>query len=146
LANIADATRRGKMMWIGKGEHELVTSHIDNVCHAVDLGLERAGGGQAYFIFDDGKVSHRDWLTRLLETQGLAAPEKRIPYAVAWLMASMLELIWRLTRKDGGPPITRALVRMTGREFTVSDRKARNELGYAPIVSRDDGVRQLTRR
>jgi hypothetical protein len=46
-------------------------------------------------------------------------------------------------RKPGAPPISRAFVRLTGQEFTVSDGKARRELGYAPIVARAEGLRRL---
>ena len=37
----------------------------------------------------------------------------------------------------------RALVRLQGKEFTVSDKKARSALGYTPVVSRAAGLVEI---
>jgi hypothetical protein len=36
----------------------------------------------------------------------------------------------------GKPPLTRQMVRMVGYDFTLSDQRARAELGYSPVVGR----------
>jgi nucleoside-diphosphate-sugar epimerase len=71
LGSMAGAARRGRMRLIDGGAHRIVTSHVDNACSAIACALERGGGGQAYFAFDDGAVVLRDWMGQLLETQGL---------------------------------------------------------------------------
>jgi nucleoside-diphosphate-sugar epimerase len=143
-ARMADAARKGRMMLIDGGTHRLVTSHVDNVCHALGLALSRGGGGSAYFVFDDEAVVLRDWVAQLFAAQGVSAVLKSISYRKAWMMASLMELAWRLFRRPGSPPIVRALVRLQGRQFVVSDRRARAELGYAPKVSRAAGLAALT--
>jgi hypothetical protein len=36
------------------------------------------------------------------------------------------------------------MVRLIGQELTFSDRKAQHELGYAPIMTREMGLVELT--
>ena len=139
-ASIVEATRAGKMMFIDGGRHSIVTSHVDNTVRCILLALEKGAGGEAYFVFDDGTVRTRDFFGSLLRTQGLDAPAKSIPFGVAWTMASLMEAIWKVLRRSGSPPVNRELVRLTGGPFVVSDRKARRELGYEPVISRDAAI------
>src|SRR5256885_1826799 len=113
-ASIAEATRAGKMMFIAGGRHSIVTSHVDNTVRGILLALERGTGGEAYFVFDDGTVRTRDFFASLLRTQGLDAPDRSIPFGVAWIMASMMEGIWKVLRRSGSPPVNRELVKLTG--------------------------------
>jgi hypothetical protein len=51
-----------------------------------------------------------------------------------------MEWVWRTFKLRGAPPMTRQQVRMTGYTFTLSDQRARTELGYAPVVSFQEGI------
>ncbi|ULP72340.1 hypothetical protein BDGGKGIB_01979 [Nodularia sphaerocarpa UHCC 0038] len=42
------------------------------------------------------------------------------------------------------PTITQTMVRLIGRGFTFSDRLARDQLGYVPIITREQGLKELT--
>jgi nucleoside-diphosphate-sugar epimerase len=139
-ASIAEATRAGKMMFIDGGRYSIVTSHVDNTVRGILLALERGAGGEAYFVFDDGAIRTRDFFGRLLRAQGLEAPDRSIPFAVAWTMASLMEAMWKVLRRSGSPPVNRELVKLTGGPFVVSDRKARAELGYTQVISRDAAI------
>jgi nucleoside-diphosphate-sugar epimerase len=139
-ASIVEATRAGKMMFIDGGRYFMVTSHVDNTVRGILLALEKGGGGEAYFVFDEGAVRTRDFFGRLLQAQGLEAPERSIPFAVGWTMASIMEAMWKVLRLSGSPPVNRELVKLTGGPFVVSDRKARAELGYTPVISRDAAI------
>jgi nucleoside-diphosphate-sugar epimerase len=141
--SIAEATRAGKMMFIDGGAHSIVTSHVDNTIRGIVLALQKGVGGEAYFVFDDGIVRTRDFFGRLLRTQGLEAPGRSIPYAVAWTMASLAEAAWKVFHRPGSPPVNRELVKLIGGPFVVSDRKARAELGYAPVISREAAMEAM---
>lgn len=52
----------------------------------------------------------------------------------------MMELVARLTRSRTDPALTRTMVRMIGREFTIDDSAARRELGYVGKVTRTEGL------
>lgn len=143
LEGIVEATRAGKMAFIDGGKHAIVTSHVRNTVHAVVLALENGRGGEAYFVFDDGSVTLRDFISGALAARGLEAPAKNVPAAAAWVVASIMEAAWFMLRKKGLPPLTRELVRLNSGPFLVSDAKARRELGYRPVISREEGLREF---
>ncbi len=143
LDEIAAAAQSGKLMLIDGGRHPMVTSHVENTIEGIICALARGQPRQAYFVFDDGTVTLRDFFTQLLATRGRAAPRRAIPYPVAWIAANVLEAAWALLRRSGTPPINRELVKLNGGPFIVSDRKARLELGYKPPVSFEQGIERL---
>jgi hypothetical protein len=53
-----------------------------------------------------------------------------MPYWLAFTIGRFMEIFAALTFKQDDPPLSRSLVRMIGREFTVDDSAARRDLGY----------------
>lgn len=141
---MAKATTEGKMIFIDGGKHEIVTSHVDNVVHAIVLALEKGANGQAYFVFDDDTVRIRDFIARLLKSRNFEAPEKNVPFAMAWIMACIMETVWAVGRHPGEPPVNRMMVKLNGGPFVVSDCKARADLGYRPVITRAEGLARLS--
>lgn len=143
LPQLVTAVKTGQFIWIAQGNYPYMTTHVTNVCHGAILAAERSLGGQAYFLSDGDVVQFREWVTTLLQVAGVKPGQLSIPRWVAWNVAGLMERIWRITRRKGIPPITRTMVRLIGQELTFTDRKAREELGYTPIVSRDSGLTEL---
>lgn len=140
---IADAARVGRMILIDAGRHVIVTSHRDNTVRGILAALDHGAPGEAYYLFDDGGVTLGEFLTALLRIRDLPAPTRSIPYAVARAAAATIEGAHRILRRPGEPPISRLLVEFNGRPFVVTDRKARTQLGYQPVVTRDDGLARM---
>lgn len=138
--------RAGRFRWPGGGKSLMSTAHVDNICHAAVLAAERATGGRAYFVTDGQDRPMREMMGTLLATQGVDPGDRSAPLGVAWLMATIMEAIWRTFRMKGEPPLTRQMLRLVGYDFTMSDRRAREELGYAPIVTWEEGVEQMRTR
>jgi nucleoside-diphosphate-sugar epimerase len=134
----------GMFMWIDQGRVRTSTTHIDNFVHAVRLALSHGRGGQAYFITDDSTTTVREFLTALLKTQGLTPPRTSIPGPLARALAAFLESVWHLLRLKTEPPLTRFAAAMASSECTIRIDKARAELDYAPIITREQGLAQLT--
>jgi nucleoside-diphosphate-sugar epimerase len=136
--------RSGRFVWIDGGRAQTSTTHIANLVHAVDLALERGTGGNAYFVLDDGVTPMREFLTALIATRGLTPPDKEIPGWLARALGSLTEMTWRMLGKTTDPPLTRFAASMMSRDCTITTDKARRELGYAPVISRSDGLKQLS--
>lgn len=134
----------GQFMWIDQGLARTSTTHVTNVVHAVTLALSRGHGGQAYFITDDTATTFRDFLTALLQTQGLTPPNRSVPGRVARPIAMLTEGIWRRLRLKGEPPLTRLAVALMSSECTICIDKARRELNYQPVITREQGLIELT--
>jgi nucleoside-diphosphate-sugar epimerase len=56
-----------------------------------------------------------------------------------------MEVAWKVLRRSGSPPVNRELVELNGQPFVVSDPKARSELGYAPVITRDAGIEKMAK-
>lgn len=143
LPSIVATVERGRFSWIGGGRHRTSTTYIDNVVHGLLLGAEKGKNGEAYFITDGEPVVFRDFVTRLLATRGVKAPDRNTPAALARAAAPVAEGLWRLFRLRGEPPVTRLAVWVSSLECTIDISKAQAELGYEPVASVEDGLAAL---
>ncbi len=143
LPVLAAMVRTGKFVWVDHGSARSSTTHIANLVHGVSLALERGRGGNAYFVTDEGTTTMREFLTALLATRQLSPPDKSIPGALARSLAAVIETMWRLAGAKSDPPLTRLAASMMSRDCTIRIDKARQELGYDPVISRADGLAAL---
>ena len=79
----------------------------------------------------------------MLETQGLVASDKMISRKKALAFGYIVPVIWKLMRKEGRPPFDAEVVYMLGTQFTLSDKKARDDLGYYSIISLEEGLGEM---
>lgn len=143
-ASIVAAARKGKLRLIDGGHYPIVTSHVHNTVHAIELVLARGRGGQAYYAFDDGTIPTRDFLAGILAVHGLPAPTAGISKRTAWIAGSVMDALWTALRRPGQPPVSRLMAALNGGPFVVSDAKARRELGYQPVITREEAFSALT--
>jgi nucleoside-diphosphate-sugar epimerase len=143
LPVIAEMVRTGRFAWIGGGRHRTSTTHVDNTVEGLLLGADRGRPGNAYFVTDGEPVVFREFVGRLLDTQGLAAPTRNIPAPVAAVLAASGERAWRLLPLPGRPPLTRFAYWVSAQECTIRIDKAREQLGYQPPRSVEDGLAEL---
>ena len=143
LPQLIEAARSGKLSWIGGGHYRMSTTHIANVVHGVRLALEKGRGGEVYFISDGEPVEFRTFVTQLLEAAGVEAPTTEIP---RWLVATVVRLGDQLARWTGGRlhgPMSWQEYAVLGVEVTLNIDKARRELGYAPVITREEGLTEI---
>lgn len=139
--NIPHAIRSGQFAFIGRGDYPYSTCHVDNVAEALICALDRGEGGKAYFVRDPDNTTFRAFVDGLAKLQGLSIDKLRsVPYAMAFFMGRLMELGARLRRSHQDPPLTRTMVRLIGREFTIDDSAARRDLGYVGRITRLEGL------
>ena len=143
LPGIAEAVRSKKFSWIGGGTHRTSTTHVDNTVEGLVLGAERGQPGEAYFVTDGEPVVFGEFVTDLLATQGVEAPDRNAPRAVVGALAAAGEAAWRLLPLRGAPPVTRIAYWLSALDTTIDISKARRELGYEPVITREEGLAQL---
>jgi nucleoside-diphosphate-sugar epimerase len=140
LIKLVDA---GRFRWIGGGGQLTDTTNIDNTVEGLWLAATKAPAGGVYFVTDGEPVVFREFVTSWLGTQGVAPPDKAVPSAVAEAGAAVSERAWRLLRRPGPPPLTRLAVWVSSKECTLDISRARRELGYEPVVTREQGLAAL---
>ena len=139
---LPSAIKSGQFAFIDRGDYAFATCHVDNVVEAVECALEHGAGGQAFFITDPEKQTFREFIASLANLQGLSIDTLRsMPYWFASTVGRVLDAVWTITQRKGEPPISRSMMRMIGREFSLNDGAARRELGYFGSISRADGLR-----
>jgi nucleoside-diphosphate-sugar epimerase len=144
LPVLAKMVRAKQFRWIDGGRAQTSTTHIANLVHGVTLALTQGQGGNAYFVTDPGVTTLRKFLTALLATQGVAPPDASLSAKSAQWIATATEAVWRLFGIRSDPPLTRFAASMMSHDCTISSDKAERDLGYAPIISREQGLAQLT--
>lgn len=140
LPKIVAAVRAGRFAWVGGGRYLTQTCHIDNIIEGLLLAAEKGRGGEAYFLTDGAPVEFRAFVTEWLATQGLVLPDKSVPHALALLLGTCCEWLWDHLPLKGAPPLTRMSVALIGQAVTISDAKARRELGYTGHLTRAAGL------
>jgi nucleoside-diphosphate-sugar epimerase len=143
LPALVEMVRSGRFRWVGGGRHLTETTHVDNAVEGLWLAATRGRAGGVYFVTDGEPVVFREFLSRMLGTQGVEIPDKSVPPAVARAAASAAERGWRLLRRPGSPPLTRFAVWVSSQECTIDISRARRELGYRPVTSREAGLKAL---
>lgn len=137
------AAKNGGFPFIGGGEQLTSTCHVLNVVEGMLLAADRGKPGETYFLTDGPAVTVRRFVTDMLATQGVKAGSQTVPYWLAVFLAHVLELSWKALALKGDPPLTRAVVELFGREVTVSDAKARRELGYRGQMTHAAGLADM---
>ncbi|WP_130734033.1 NAD-dependent epimerase/dehydratase family protein [Flavobacterium sp. J27] len=142
LVGIIDAVKKGRMQFIEGGQHRFVTCNVINVCHALLLAEQtiRKNNGNAYFITDGETPIFKHFIKKYVGTQGVIIPDKNVSLATAKRVASIMEFVWKTLRLKGHPPLYKGLINALGLEFITTDKKARVELGYKPIVTIEQGL------
>lgn len=143
LDEMLGTVQRGEFRLVDHGAAVMSTVHVDNVCHAVELAIEKGRAGEVYFISDGESRSFRDVMVAFLGSKNVDAPRGSVPAGVAWFMATVMEGFWRAFSRKGEPPITRQLLQLIGKDFTLDITKAERELGYRPEVSWADGIEAM---
>ncbi len=143
LPEIVGAVKAGKFAWIGGGDHLTATTHVDNVVEGLILTANKGRGGEAYFITDGEPSVFREFVSELLETQGVEPPTRSVPVPIASAMAAGSETVWKLLRLDSEPPLTRLALWLSSQECTIDISKAHADLGYEPVRTRAEGMAEL---
>jgi nucleoside-diphosphate-sugar epimerase len=144
LPAIVDLVESGRFRFIGGGEHRTSTTHVDNCVEGLILAADKGQAGAAYFVTDGEPIVFKEWIKKLLATRGVEVPDKSIPLPVASAVAAAGETVWKLLRRTGSPPpVTRFSVWVAGLECTLDDSLARRELGYLPVITREQGLADL---
>ena len=87
----------------------------------------------------------KEMISGIAATRGITLPDKSVPSWAADALARRREGAWRTFNLKGEPPVTRFGAMIMSRDCVLNDAKARREMGYAPVISVEEGLRQLRR-
>jgi nucleoside-diphosphate-sugar epimerase len=143
LANLVEMVDRGRFRWIDGGDYLTSSCHVANFVEATVQALDRGTGGEAYFVVDKETSTMRDFLTQLLATTGRVPGDKSVSSSIVRPAAWVLEMVWKLFRISKKPPVTRFSAAIMSAHCTIDSDKAYLDLGYRPVITVEEGMRQL---
>ena len=135
----------GNLPILGEGENIVDLTYIENVVDALLLCAESPLNtlGKKYNISNDEPVKIWELVNRICDELNLPRPKRKISYRTANAVATGLELIYTLIPTHPEPPLTRLSVSMLAHSTTLDISAAKNELGYQPKVSVEEGVERF---
>ena len=148
LPRLVQRSRAGRLRQVGRRDVRVDTIYIDNCAAAHLLACDRLReekplGGKVYFVSDGEPIGVWTMANRLLAAAGAPPVGRPVPAWVASALGATLETVHRLFRLEREPLMTRfAAAQLSHAEwFDIS--AARRDLGYAPAVTIDEGLRRL---
>lgn len=145
LPQLTEAVNTGKFAWISNGNYLTSTTHIDNLCQGISRAAEYGRSGEIYFIADGTPHVFREFVSALLATQGINAPAKSVPRTLIRLFAKLGDGLNRFTAGRIQSPLNMQVFATSAVEVSLDITKARNELGYEPLISLKRGLELMTR-
>jgi nucleoside-diphosphate-sugar epimerase len=140
--------RAKRLVKVGDGRNLVDTIYIDNAAEAHLMAADRLESnpelsGKIYFISQDKPMPAWDIINGILKAAGLEPIRRSIPHKMAWVIGAMLECVYKTFKLKGEPQMTRFLADelATAHWFDIS--AAKKDLGYAPRVSTEEGLRRL---
>uniref|UniRef100_V9KZ26 Sterol-4-alpha-carboxylate 3-dehydrogenase, decarboxylating n=1 Tax=Callorhinchus milii TaxID=7868 RepID=V9KZ26_CALMI len=146
---LVQAAKSGKMEFmIGDGKNLVDFTYVDNVVHGLILAAENLHPnspicGKAYHITNDEPIPFWTFLSQLLVGLNYEAPKYHIPYLLAYYLAFLLSLLVLILKPfvTIKPTFTPMRVALAGTFHYYSCERAKKELGYKPVVSLSEGVK-----
>lgn len=149
VGRIVERARGGRLALVGGGAALIDTTYIDNAASALVAALDAAVpgaacSGRAYVIANGEPRPVRELVESIVRAAGIDARPKRVPLRLATAAGSLVERVWALLPTDDEPPLTRFLAEQLGTAHWFDPRPARDDLGWTPTVTLDEGFAALT--
>jgi nucleoside-diphosphate-sugar epimerase len=133
---------------LGDGSARFDVVHVDNVVHAHLLAAAKLHdpatrdrvGGQVYFVGEGHAPNYFEFLRPFAEARGIPMPRVHLPAPAVLLLAWAMEIVNRLTGLD--VPFHRFHYHILVKDFFFSNANAERDLGYRPIVTKEEGMAQ----
>ena len=150
IPRLVDRAKRNKLVLIGKGTNLIDAVYVENAAlahlNALDALMANGEGigGRAYFITNHEPMPLAELVGKILAAHGMDGSHIRyVPYALAYGLGLMLELIYGTLHLKGEPRITRFVAQELATDHHYDYTRAQNDLGYMPVVSMAEGLAKL---
>lgn len=119
---------------------------VENVAHATRLAAESPlAAGNVYNITNGEPREFKSIVDDLFTSIHVTPRYKRRNIGQLYFLANIVECAYRILRLRGEPPLTRYTVSTIGYSQTLDISRARNDLGYKPIISIKKGIQQYAK-
>jgi len=140
--------RAKQLKRIGDDSNLVDTTYIDNAANAHILAADKLQenpelSGKIYFISQGEPIPLWDMIDAILKAGGLPPVRSSISKYTAWIIGVLLECIYKIFHIKGEPRMTRFVAEELATSHWFDISAARNDLGYIPLVSTEEGLQHL---
>ncbi len=148
IPRLLKRAEKGRLFIVGNGKNYADLTYVENAALAQLKASESLTEGslvcgKAYFITNDEPVLLWEFINCILEGIGLDKVERRLSFKTAYILGTGIESVYSLFMINREPVMTRFLASQLSTTHTYSVSKAKEELGYVPKVSMDEGLNKL---
>ena len=141
-------SRAKRLKIIGPDTDLVDTIYVDNAADAHILAAEKLSqnpdlSGNIYFISQDEPMSKWTLANAFLAAAGLPPIKGHVSGKTAYAAGWFFELIYRIFGIKKDPPITRFAAKELATSHWFDIRRAKNDLGYVPKISTQEGLKRL---
>jgi len=149
VPRVVERAKAGRLKLVGKQDKLVDTIYVDNAAYAHILAANGLLSntpkclGKAYFVSNDQPITMASMLNKILACVNLPKVSKRVPSSIAYCVGTVLEKIYLLLGKQNEPIMTRFVARQLSTSHYFNIDAIKNDLGYSPLVSIDEGMKRL---
>ncbi len=137
--------RAKSLVQVGDGKNMVDTIYVDNAAKAHVMAQEALIknpdlSGNVYFISNNEPVYLWDMVNSILKAGGCPPVKRSISAKTAWNIGACLEWIYRVFNLKGEPKMTRFVANELATSHWFDIGAAKNDLGYSPDISIDEGL------
>ena len=151
IPRLIERAKLGKLRLIRNGGKLVDTTYIDNAAEAhilaaeklIESGPKAACAGKAYFISNGEPQTMDQIINGILNAAGLPPVTRSVSPTLAYMAGASLECMYGLRGKTEEPPITRFVARQLATAHWFDLTAAKRDLGYAPRITVQEGLKRL---
>jgi nucleoside-diphosphate-sugar epimerase len=148
VPRIIARARAGRLRRIGRRPNLVDSTYIDDAAEAHLRAADRLApgspiAGKVYFLSQGEPWPLWDLVNRILQAAGLPPVTRTIPRPLALLAGGLCEAFGHALGLAAEPPMTRFLACELSRAHWFDITAARRDLGYAPSITIEEGMRRL---
>ena len=132
---------RGRFPMLGSGEVFYHLTYIDDLVEGFRLcGETPAAAGRTYILAGPRYTTLNELIALVAEELGVTPPRLHLPVWPFWLAGLLCEMVCVPLRIE--PPLYRRRVDFYTKSRAFDTTRARTELGFAPKVDLEEGIRR----
>jgi nucleoside-diphosphate-sugar epimerase len=148
VGRIVERAATGRLALVGGGRALVDTTYVDNAVDALVAALDAVEpgarcSGRAYVVSNDEPRMIRELVEGICHAAGVPFEPRTVSLRVGRSLVAVVERAWPLLRRDDEPPLTQFLAEQLGTTHWFDPRPARDDLGWTPVVSIDEGLSRL---
>jgi nucleoside-diphosphate-sugar epimerase len=148
VGRIVERAAAGRLALVGGGRALVDTTYIDNAVDALVAALDAVEpsapcSGRAYVVSNGEPRMIRELVEGICRAAEVPFEPRSVSLRAGRSLGAVVERVWPLLRRDDEPPLTQFLAEQLGTAHWFDPRPARDELGWSPQVSIDEGLARL---